>query len=202
MILLTQKKDQRWLEVLERKIAELGVAIAIARNEAIEYLNKSILLNESNFIKTQIKIIGEIEELAKFKKSLEVEEFFAEKLQQNRRIDLESGRNLFGIHRSDFNAILENKNLTANFCSTGEQKSILIAITIARVRINSFLSLPRAILLLDEIASHLDNKKRSELFMELQILNVQSFLTGTDRNIFSNLDNSFVKGVEFLEINK
>jgi len=198
MIILQQNKDQKWLEILERKIAELGVAIAIARNEAIEYLNKSILLNESDFIKTQIKIIGEIEELAKFKKALEVEEFFSEKLRQNRRLDLQSGRNLFGIHRSDFTAILENKNLTANFCSTGEQKSILIAITIARVRINSFLNLPKAILLLDEIVSHLDNKKRQELFKELQKLEVQSFLTGTNREIFSNLD----KSAEFLEISK
>ena len=202
MLLLLQNKDQKWLQILERKIAELGVSIAIARNEAIEYLNKSILLNESDFIKTKIKIIGEIEELAKSKKSLEVEEFFIEKLRQNRRIDQQSGRNLFGIHRSDFTAILENKNLTANFCSTGEQKSILIAITIARVRINSFLNLPKSILLLDEIVSHLDDKKRVELFKELQKLEVQSFLTGTNHDIFSNLDKSAPKIVEFLEISK
>ncbi len=200
IILLQQNKDKKWLEIIERNIAELGVAIAIARNEAIEYLNSAILLNESDFIKTKIGIIGEIEELAKSKKSLEVEEIFSKKLRDNRDTDLLSGRNLFGVHRSDFTATLLDKNLAANFCSTGEQKSILIAITIARVRINSFFNLPKAILLLDEIVSHLDNKKRAELFKELQKLDVQAFVTGTSRNIFPNLDNISSKTIQFLEI--
>lgn len=202
MILLQQNKDKKWLEVLERRIAERGVAIAIARNEAIEYLNKAIKLNESEFIKTQIKIIGEIEELAKTSKSLEVEEIFANKLKDNRDLDLQSGRNLFGIHRSDFTATLLDKELDANFCSTGEQKSILIAITIARVRINSFFNLPKAILLLDEIVSHLDSIKREELFKELQKLDVQIFATGTNRDIFSNLDNLSSETISFLEISQ
>lgn len=202
MILLMQNANKIWLDGIERKISELGTAIAIARNETIEYLNKSILLNESNFIKTQIKIIGEIEELALSKTSLQVEEYFAQKLAANRGLDLEAGRNLSGIHRSDFTAILKDKNITANLCSTGEQKSILIAITIARVRINSFLNLPKSILLLDEIASHLDDKKRSELFKELQILDTQSFLTGTNQKIFSILDNKSLKSVKFFEITK
>jgi DNA replication and repair protein RecF len=200
MILLLQNKDKKWLEIIERKIAELGVAIAIARNETIEHLNKAILLNESNFIKINIEIIGEIEQLAQDKKALEVEELFVAKLYQNRSIDYQSGRNLFGVHRSDFTALLLNKNITANLCSTGEQKSILIAITIARARINSFFNQPKSILLLDEIVSHLDETKKTDLFKELQKLDIQGFLTGTDSKIFSNLKPSLSKTVKLIHL--
>jgi DNA replication and repair protein RecF len=200
MILLQKDGDKRWLDVLERKIAELGVSIAIARNETVGHLNRAISLGSQDFIKTTITIIGPIEELAKIKKSLEVEELFVEKLKETRGLDRESGRNLFGIHRSDFTAILLNKDIMANLCSTGEQKSILIAITIARVRINSFFNLPQAILLLDEIVSHLDLNKRIGLFNEIHSLDAKSFLTGTNKDIFSNLDNISSKNVGFLEI--
>lgn len=200
MILLVQNQEKKWLEIIERKIAELGVAIAMARNETIEYLNKAILLSKSNFVKTEIKIIGEIEELARSKKSLEVEELFFNKLTKNREIDLAARRNLFGIHRSDFTTILLNKNIAANYCSTGEQKSILIAITIARIRLNSFFNLSKPILLLDEIVSHLDTNKRSELFKELESITSQTFLTGTNREIFNDLNHILSKSVTFLEV--
>lgn len=200
MILLQQNQDKKWLEIIERKIAELGVSIAILRNETIDYLNRAILLSKSNFVKTKIEIIGEIEEMAKYKKSLEVEDLFCQKLFQNRQLDLHSNKSLFGVHRSDFKAILLDKNIAANFCSLGEQKSILIALTIARVRINSFFNLPKAILLLDEIASHLDMNRRKELFIELQEIEAQSFLTGTERDIFKELEMSFSKSVKFIHI--
>lgn len=201
MLLLIQNQDQKWLEILERRIAELGVAIAIARNEAVEYLNKAILQVESDFIKSKIELIGQIEQEAQIKTSIEVEDIFCHNLKQNRDLDLQAQRSLFGVHRTDLSATLLSKNLQANFCSTGEQKSILIAITIARVRINSFFNLPKAILLLDEIFSHLDFKNRSNLFAELQGLDVQNFLTGTDYKIFQELaKKEQKKDTQFIEI--
>ena len=200
ILLLLQNKDEKWLEIIERRIAELGVAIAIARNETINHLNKAIRFSNSDFIKSEIQIIGQIEELAQSKKSLEVEEFFINKLKSSRKLDKEVGRNLFGIHRSDFTAILLDKNIKANFCSTGEQKSILISLTLARVKINSFFNLPKAILLLDEIVSHLDKKNKNSLFKELENLEVQAFLTGTNKEIFSDLTTNVSKRVKLLEI--
>lgn len=192
--------QEKWLGIVEQKIAELGSAIAIARNEAIKYLNQTIIKTNDNFIKTKIKIIGELEEIALENKAIAVEEKFMQKLKENRSIDLKSGRTSFGVHRSDFTAILLNKNIEAKFCSTGEQKSILIAITFARVKIFSLLNLPSAILLLDEIVSHLDNTKRKELLLEIANLDCQSFLTATNQDFFSDLFHFEKKINSFLEI--
>jgi DNA replication and repair protein RecF len=201
MLLLLENGDQKWLDVIERQIAEIGVAIAISRNEAIQYLNKAILEIQSSFIKTKVKIIGEIEREAQNKTSIQLEEFFLHKLNNNRNLDAKSKRNLFGVHRSDFTAnLLSKNNLSANLCSTGEQKSILIALTIARARINNFFKLPKAIMLLDEVVSHLDEKNKIELFKELKNINVQSFLTGTGEEIFSYFKDLKSGNVKFIQV--
>lgn len=188
-----------WLDIVERKISELGTAIASSRNEAMHYLNNSLMRVGGNFIKTQINLIGDIENCALFKKSLEVEEIFMQKLKDNRDLDSKIGRTMFGVHRSDFTAILLEKNIEAKYCSTGEQKSILIAITFARVHLFSMLNLPSAILLLDEIVSHLDDKKRKELLKEVLKINCQSFLTATNKSFFGDLEKSLTP-VSILEI--
>ncbi|MFT5703440.1 MAG: DNA replication and repair protein RecF [Rickettsiales bacterium] len=190
-----------WLNIIERRIAELGTAIASARNETISYLNQSILQGSDSFTKAEIKIIGEVEEIAKNYKAIEVEEYFIEHLKGNRELDLKSGRTNFGIHRSDFTAILFGKEIEAKLCSTGEQKSILIAITFARIRLFSILNLPMAILLLDEIVSHLDDQKRTNLLNEITKLNCQTFLTATNRVFFDELYRFDHQIAAFLELN-
>lgn len=192
--------NDKWLSIVEQKIAELGVAIAIARNQMAEYLNQSILLGKSNFIKTKIKIIGELEEMASTQKAILIEEIFVQKLKENRAIDLRNGRTSFGIHRSDFTAIMIDKDLEAKYCSTGEQKSMLIALTFARVRMANLLNLPSSILLLDEIVSHLDINRRSDLFAELNNFDTQCFLTGTDHSSFLEIENKAIKHTQFLKL--
>ena len=193
-------QHNKWLDVIEIKIAELGSAIAIARNDALEYLNQAILLSNSDFIKTKVKIIGEIEEAALNVKAIELEQQFAQRLKENRGLDAKIGRTNCGVHRSDFTAILLDKNLEAKFCSTGEQKSILVALTFVLIRMLSLLNLPSAILLLDEIVSHLDSKKKEQLFCELSKLSVQTFLTGTSKELFMQLNDNCNKTVQFLEL--
>jgi DNA replication and repair protein RecF len=199
-----QNSDQNdnWLKIIERKIAELGIAIATARNEAIEYLNQSILQGSDNFTKARIEIIGEAEELARNNKSLMAEEKFIQRLQENRKLDAKSNRTHFGIHRSDFTAILlGDKQIYAKSCSTGEQKSILIALTFARIRLFSMLNLPIAILLLDEIVSHLDMERRKNLLQEITKLDCQSFLTAISKDFYQDLSHFDGKMVSFLELN-
>ena len=192
--------QNRWLDIVEQKIAELAVAIASARNDAISYLNRVIKQNNSNFTKATIKIVGEIEEMAQSHKAIEVEEKIMQKLMANRLVDRASGRTDFGVHRSDFIAILDDKKIEAKFCSTGEQKSVLIAITFARIKIFPLLNLPSAILLLDEIVSHLDDKKRADLLQEIATIHCQSFLTATNKKFFSDLD-YFGQGItQFVEL--
>ena len=196
-----KNEGENWLDIIERKIAELGTAIASARNEAVEYLNQTILQGSDNFTKAQIKMIGEAEFIASNHKALEVEEMFIARLKSNRKLDAKTNRTNFGVHRSDFTAILFDKRIEAKLCSTGEQKSILIAITFARIRLFSLLNLPMAILLLDEIVSHLDNQKRNDLMREVVKLNCQSFLTATNRDFFGELCHFDQEIVSFLELN-
>jgi DNA replication and repair protein RecF len=192
---------ENWLNIIERKIAELGAAIAIARNEAVSYLNQTILQGSDNFTKSEIRIIGDAEQIVLTQKAIAAEEQFAIRLKNNRELDLKSNRTNFGVHRSDLTAILLGKDIEAKFCSTGEQKSILIALTFARIRMFSLLDLPMAILLLDEIVSHLDDQKRADLMNEISTLNCQSFLTATSKEFFNNLFHFDNKTVSFLQLN-
>lgn len=179
-------QNNEWLNALERSIAELGSAIAIARNEAVEYLNQSILAANSEFIKTKISIIGVLERMALTSTAIKLEDYCVEQLRGARGLDGKIGRTSFGVHRSDLSATLLTKNVEARFCSTGEQKSILIALTFARIGIFSRLNLPAPILILDELASHLDAEKKQQLFAELSNYQVQSFLTATDQEVLSS----------------
>lgn len=179
------KENMIWLDIIEKKISEISVIIASARNEIVNYLNQAILQSKSSFTKSKIKIIGEIEEYMIGNTAIATEKLIQEKFKSNRPKDLERQRTNFGIHLSDFTAFL-NQQREAKICSTGEQKSILIAIIFAFIRIFKILNLPLPILLLDEICSHLDYQKRRDIFLEIHDLNIQSFLTGTEEYLFSD----------------
>ncbi|MFT4718520.1 MAG: DNA replication and repair protein RecF [Rickettsiales bacterium] len=197
---LFAKKDpdqySSWIDIVEKKISEIGIIIAANRNDMIDHLNKAILMSKSGFTKSKLHIIGDVEEFAMKNTAIITENFFQNKLKENRRKDFERQRVAFGVHRSDFSAIL-NDNMEAKSCSTGEQKSILIAIIFAVIRIFQVKNLEAPILLLDEITSHLDDKKRRDLYDEIFSLNVQTFLTGTERYLFSDFTED---NVEFINI--
>lgn len=173
----------KWLEIVENKIVELGSAIALARLEAIEFFNKAINSFESNFPKNQLKISGEIEEMTHEKSALQIEEFYHDKLLKNREIDLENFKTNFGVHRSDFSAIFTNKNAPSGYSSTGEQKSIMIGITLARAKISAAYKNQSTMLIFDEIMSHLDEKKKINLLEEITQAKLQCFFSTTSKDL-------------------
>ena len=77
--------------------------------------------------------------------------------------------------------------MPAALCSTGEQKALLVGIVLAHARLVGRVSGMAPILLLDEIAAHLDTRRRAALFAILESLNCQTFMTGTDTSLFSDL---------------
>ncbi len=178
-----QSQADKWLEIVENKIVELGVAIAFARLDAIDFFNKAINSFESKFPKTQLKVSGDIEQIAYEKSALQIEEFYLEKLQQNRANDLENFKTNFGVHRSDFSAIFLNKNAPSGNSSTGEQKSIMIGITLARAKISASYKNQPTILIFDEIMSHLDEQKKTDLLTEIAQSNLQCFFSATTKNL-------------------
>ncbi len=190
-----QSQGNQWLEIVENKIVELGVAIAFARLDAVDFFNKAINSFESNFPKAELKISGDIEQLAREKSALQIEEFYRQKLSSNRNFDLENFKTAFGVHRSDFSAIFLNKNAPSAFSSTGEQKSIMIGITLARAKISSAYKNQPTILIFDEIVSHLDEKKKGDLLDEIVNSNLQCFFSATSKDLLPQrfLNNNLIQ---------
>jgi len=178
-----KSSQEKWLTIIENQIVEQGVAIASARVEGLDFFNKAILTFNSNFPKPKLQVIGEIEEMIGQKPAVAIEDFYKQTLKINRQNDLESFKTSFGVHRCDFDAIFSEKNISAQKSSTGEQKAIMIGITLARAKISAnYKSLP-TILIFDEVVSHLDEKRKNDLFLEIVDTNLQSFFSATSQDL-------------------
>ena len=112
-----------------------------------------------------------------------LEDLYKKKLEENRGADLENFKTNFGVHRSDFDAIFSEKNMLATKSSTGEQKSIMISITLARAKISAVYKNQPTILIFDEVVSHLDDKRKFDLFEEISATNLQSFFSATHKDL-------------------
>ncbi len=191
------KAGDKWLDIVENNIVELGVAIASARVEAVDFFNRAILDFSLSFPKTKLQVFGEIEEKIHQESAVQIEEFYRKKLSKSRAQDMESFRTDFGVHRCDFDAIFLEKNISAQLSSTGEQKAIMTAITLARAKISSAYKNQPTILIFDEIVSHLDEKRKSDLLNEIVKINLQTFLSATSQSL---LPQGFFDVVEIHEI--
>ena len=101
--------------------------------------------------------------------------------------DAASGTTALGPHRTDLRATHLAKAMPAELCSTGEQKALLVALVLAHARLLAADSGRAPLLLLDEVAAHLDEPRREALFAEVLQLGCQAWLTGTDATIFTPL---------------
>ncbi|WP_428406864.1 DNA replication/repair protein RecF [Hyphococcus sp.] len=179
-------RDDNWLTAVEAQMAEAGVAIAAARRAMVSRLEAAEVTSEDSvFPDADLALEGELETALKSAARDDVEQEFTETLRARRRRDAEAGRALSGPHRSDLMVTHRAKGRPARLCSTGEQKALLIGLVLANARALS-LSDPQAplILLLDEIAAHLDEGRRAALFSILDDLGFQAFMTGTDKSLF------------------
>ena len=181
-------QDNSWLTALESRMAEHGVAVAAARLDAIEKLTGAIEESASCFPKATLAVDGLLEEGLMTGPALAVEDDFRRVLCDNRAQDARRGRAGGGPHKTDLIACHKDKAMPAALCSTGEQKALLIGITLASARITATAFGAAPILLLDEVAAHLDRTRRAALFDELAALGAQVWLTGTDRLLFDELE--------------
>jgi DNA replication and repair protein RecF len=179
--------DDAWLGALEREMSAHGAAIAAARVETLHRLQQAIDARpDGAFPKAMLSLEGSVE--GRFElgaKSADVEEDFAALLRAMRGRDSGAGRALDGPHRSDLKARHRAKNIEADQCSTGEQKALLVGVTLAQAR--ALANDPGAgasLIFIDEAAAHLDGVRRAALFEELLANPGQAWLTGTDENLF------------------
>lgn len=175
-----------WLNGLEQQMAEHAVAIASARRQHLKELSP-FFLDDPLFPIAHIEIIGDVEHALQDAPALKVEEGLQNIWAQQRQHDYYSGMTNTGPHRSDF--IVHNKlsGLTAIQSSTGEQKILLLSILIAQANWQKNNQGSAPILLLDEVAAHLDPARRDRLFNHLINLESQFWLTGTDSDSFDGL---------------
>jgi DNA replication and repair protein RecF len=179
--------DEAWLGGLEREMSAHGAAIAAARVETLHRLQEAIDARpDGAFPKAILSLDGLLE--ARFErgaKSADVEENFAELLRDMRGRDAGAGRALDGPHRSDLLARHAVKDMPADQCSTGEQKALLVGLTLAQARaLSNDPGAGSSLILIDEAAAHLDSVRRAALFDELLANPGQAWLTGTDENLF------------------
>jgi DNA replication and repair protein RecF len=179
--------DPVWLAALEEVMAQQGVAVAAGRRDAIEHLDRVCAEAEGAFPRARLALIGTVEDWLGTMPALAAEEQFKAALMANRTSDMAAGGAVLGPHRSDLAVSYADKGVAAESASTGEQKALLIAILLAQAALQRATRGEPPLLLLDEVAAHLDETRRAALFEALAGLESQTWITGTDTALFAPL---------------
>ncbi len=182
------RADPLWLGALEHKMAEQGVAITVARQQAVEGVMAAMAKAGHHFPKAGITLNGTLEQLLTEQSALNAEESFRAILARGRGADAQAGRALAGVHRSQLDVIHLEKNMQAERCSTGEQKALLVSIILAQANAGATWHGRIPVLLLDEVSTHLDISRRRALYEALEETRAQCWLTGTDADTFSGFN--------------
>ena len=190
--LFQMREDSRALfEGLEEQMAEAGVAIAAARLEAAARLaslidrTRAARGDGTPFPWASLALEGTLEGALAEKPATEVEDEFRLILEQGRERDRAAARALEGPHLSDLIVLHGPKDAPAQLCSSGEQKALLIGLILAKAELIKEIEGPSPLVLLDEVAAHLDQARREALFGEILRLGAQAWMTGTDRDLFA-----------------
>jgi DNA replication and repair protein RecF len=189
-LLIEGPADGEWLNALEAQAAAAGARLACGRRVTVERLQNEIDQRPARpFPQADLKLSDDW--------GAQPPEAEAERLREGlaraRARDRAAGRALVGPQRSDLEVTHREKNRPAAECSTGEQKALILNLVLAQAAALAKRNDSRAesaanpILLLDEVAAHLDAPRRASLFDEVVALKLQAFLTGTDRMLFSDL---------------
>lgn len=173
-----QVTDTHWYGALEAQMAEAGEAITRHRRATIARI-ATAADPASAFPSADLTLTGP--------EGSEEPADLTQALADGRRRDIAAGRTLVGPHRADLLARYTAKDIPADQCSTGEQKALLISLILANARALAQ-DLGRApILLLDEVAAHLDEHRRAALYDEICALGAQALMTGTEPDLFAAL---------------
>lgn len=173
--------DARWYDALEGAMAEASALIMNNRSSAVERLMSAQTKAQSGFPHATLCLVGPEGDA----------ELPADQLAlawaEGRRRDMAAGRTLLGPHRADLRATYVAKGIAADQCSTGEQKALLISLILSNARALRD-DLGRApVLLMDEVAAHLDEARRAALYDEICGLGAQALMTGTEASLFEAL---------------
>ncbi|MFN4090299.1 MAG: DNA replication/repair protein RecF [Alphaproteobacteria bacterium] len=181
------RRDAAWLGALEEAMAARGIAIAAARRDLVRRLNAAADEAPGPFPRARAAIAGEVEDWLADMPALAAEDLLRDRLAAMRGRDADAGGAGLGTHRSDLVVVDAARDLPAARCSTGEQKALLVSIVLAHARLVAASHGTPPLLLLDEIAAHLDAARRAALFDAVCAVGAQAWMTGTDREPFRTL---------------
>lgn len=173
-------RDGHWYAALESQMAQAGTRIARNREGTVARLMEAQGQAETAFPAATLAITYPEDPLPP------TEALLAQAIERGRWRDMAAGRSLLGPHRADLEAVWTAKGVAARDCSTGEQKALLVSLILANARaIETDGTAP--LLLLDEVAAHLDPARRAALYDEVCGLGLQAFMTGTEPGLFAEL---------------
>ncbi len=181
-LLKDQVTDGGWYDALEAQMAVAGRRIHEGREAALALLAEAQARAETAFPAADLALVQAEGEMPGDEEALRAA------LAESRRRDLMAGRTLIGTHRSDLRAVYAAKGVAAAQCSTGEQKALLVSLILANARALAERTGDPPILLLDEVAAHLDEQRRAALFDEICALGAQAWMTGTGAELFGGLE--------------
>lgn len=174
--------SQSWLEGLEAQLAQFGSLVAEARNRMVSALNERLKQSDNSIFATpDVRLADNL---------LHSEQQMRQMFQQFRAADRSAGRTIRGPHKTDLVVVHAAKQQPADKCSTGEQKALLFSIILAHADLIAERRGRRPILLLDEVAAHLDPQRRAALFGKLAERGGQVWLTGTEPDLFADIPES------------
>ncbi len=180
-LLKEQVRDAAWYRVVEAQMAAAGHRIHVARRSAVQRLTEAQESAETAFPTAQLQLVQSEGEMPGSEADL------VRALADGRMRDMAVGRTLVGPHRSDLIGIYARKGVAAKDCSTGEQKALLVSLILANARALASREGAPPILLLDEVAAHLDAGRRAALYDEICALGAQAWMTGTGAELFAEL---------------
>ena len=189
-------RDPAWLAALEETMAEHAVAVGATRRDALARLESGLAMSLGAFPGARLELEGWVETALAQEPALAVEGALRGRWAASRDADAAAGRASLGVHRTDLLVWHGDNGMPAAQCSTGEQKALLVAIVLAHARVLAARQGYPPILLLDEVAAHLDQQRRATLFAELLAMRAQVWLSGTDRAQFAGLD----PGAHFMNV--
>lgn len=173
-LLKDQVRDAGWYAALEARMAESGARIGRNRRTALARIAAAQQTEAGSFPAADLRLDGAETDAGAL----------SDALARGRGADMAAGRTLVGPHRDDLTATYAAKGIEAAQCSTGEQKALLISLMLANAR---GLAGEPVVLLLDEVAAHLDASRRKALYDEVCALGAHVWMTGTDRDLFAEL---------------
>jgi DNA replication and repair protein RecF len=181
-LLKDEVRDPGWYGALEAQMAEAGAAIRANRRQVICRIGEAQDVAETAFPAADLALLDPDTEAP-----AETAEALAAAFASGRARDMAAGRTLTGPHRTDVSAVYRAKAAPAAQCSTGEQKALLVSLILANARALKADTGFAPLLLLDEVAAHLDEVRRAALYEEIIGLGAQAFMTGTGPELFAAL---------------